>query len=583
MDWMYLFYFLLGMLIFFGAQYAGRGKWNEEYTSLRQTKVLEGIMIFFIALHHMAQKTCAPWHPRIYTVHGLDVFVQVGYLFVGVFFFCSGLGLYRSLHSKPDYLKGFCRRRIMPLVIAFYLSEFIYTAVRLAMGQKMDAKTVVWYLSGLHMANFNAWYLIVIPFFYLVFRAAFRRCKREGTAIFLVFLFTIGYTVLGAFIDHQDDWWMQGEWWYNSILLFPMGLLFGKYERRATEFFKRGYLFWLVLSFAAAVILFYLSEWVNNGIWGYYDARYSPMKVPHRLMSAGLQWLVALAYTAFCFLLMMKVKLGNKALAWLGSVTLSFYLMHGIFVELFGYNFLDISKSLVYIKSVPLYIAAVLTCSVIATIVFDRLWKCMVHLTGKSGSGGKNVANARIALKERKKSRKTTAETAYGQSWIRRNARHLVIPGLIVLALLVLELLPVFRGNGSIRVMNGMVFELPEHYTARYSDSRYAAFEYRGNDRRPGILIVDGEIRDEQAGFYSKAEDVLACDWLRQAELYVNPQGVRMVRGFVDYSGSAERRYYIESPASVFLMCINENEQFYSRQDCEEAILQVADSFRPAS
>ena len=118
MDWMYLFYFLLALLFFFGAKSTGR-EWNEEYTSLKQTKMLQGIAALGIALHHMGQKTCAPWHPSMYTVHGLDVFVPIGYMLVGLFLFCSGLGLYRSLKSKPDYLKGFFRRRILPIIIAY--------------------------------------------------------------------------------------------------------------------------------------------------------------------------------------------------------------------------------------------------------------------------------------------------------------------------------------------------------------------------------------------------------------------------------------------------------------------------------
>ena len=219
MDWMYLVWFLLGMLLFWGSKAAAKGEWNEDSTSLEQTKVLQGIMILGIALHHMAQKTCASWHPAQFRVHGLDFFLPLGYLFVGVFLFCSGLGLYKSLHTKPDYLKGFCRRRILPLVIAFYLSEFIYTGVRLLMGEPMDLLHILWNLSGLHMANGNAWYMIVMPFFYLAFWAAFRLCKkREGTAIFLVFIFTLAYSVLCSAIGHQDDWWIRGEWWYNSIL-----------------------------------------------------------------------------------------------------------------------------------------------------------------------------------------------------------------------------------------------------------------------------------------------------------------------------------------------------------------------------
>ena len=375
MDWMYLFYFFLALLIFLGAKSMGRGNWNGEFTSLKQTKILQGITALGIALHHMAQKSCAPWHPSKYTVHGLDPFVPMGYMFVAVFLFCSGLGLDKSLQTNPDYLKGFFRRRIMPVIIAFYLSEFIYTGVRLLMGEQMDLTTILWYLSGLHMANFNAWYVIVIPFFYLAFWAAFRLCRREGAAIFWVFVFTLAYTVLGAVIDHQSDWWMRGEWWYNSIILFPLGLLFGKCEKPITRFFRRGYWFWLLLSFALIFLIFQQSEWLNSHGWGYYGEWGDPLKVPHRLMSAAMQWLVSLAYVAFCFLLMMKVKFGNKALAWMGGVTLEFYLMHGIFVELFGYSFLDMGKSLVYIKNVPLFIAAVLACAVPATILFRLLLK----------------------------------------------------------------------------------------------------------------------------------------------------------------------------------------------------------------
>ena len=386
MNEMYLFYFLLGMLLFFGSRGFGRKAWNEDFLSLEQTRILRGITALGVALHHMGQKTCAPWHPRPYIVHGLDPFVPIGYLFVGVFLFCSGLGLYKSFKTKQEYLKGFFRRRVLPIVIAFYLSEIIYTAVRLAMGEKMDALKILWYLSGLHMANFNAWYVIVIPFFYLAFWAAFRFCKKEGWAIFWVFAFTLGYTVLGACIDHQNDWWMRGEWWYNSILLFPLGLLFGRHEKRVVSFVKKAYPLWLLLSLAAVFLLFWQSEWLNGNAWGYYLEGRAPMKVPYRLLSAAFQWLVCIAYASFCFLLMMKVRFHNGALKWLGGVTLEFYLMHGIFVDLFGYDFAEVTKSLVYIKNVPLYILTVLACSVAATALFSLVWKSIVRLTRKKPS-----------------------------------------------------------------------------------------------------------------------------------------------------------------------------------------------------
>ena len=176
MDLMYPVYFLLGALIFFGAAGYKKGEWNEGYTSREQTKVLQGVAALGVALHHIAQKSCGPWHPSQYIVHGLDVFAPVGFLFVAVFFFGSGLGLYRSLKTKPGYLDGFTRRRIVPIIAAYYLSEVIHLIVRYLMGEKLTALTAVWYLSGLHMANFNAWFPVVIVMFYAVFCLAFRKC-----------------------------------------------------------------------------------------------------------------------------------------------------------------------------------------------------------------------------------------------------------------------------------------------------------------------------------------------------------------------------------------------------------------------
>lgn len=575
---MYLVYFLLGMLIFFGSKAARRKEWNEAYTSLQQTKILQGIAALGVMLHHMGQKTCAPWHSYVFIVHGLDPFVPIGYMLVGVFLFCSGLGLYKSFKTKPDYLKDFFRKRILPIVIAFYLSEFIYTAVRLIMGQKMDALETVWYLSGLHMANPNAWYIIVIPFFYLAFWAAFRFCKKEGAAIFCVFLFTLGYTVLGALIDHQSSWWMQGEWWYNSIILFPLGMLFGKFEKQATAAARKGYWLYLALSFAAVFLLLWQSEWLNANAWGYYREGSTPMKVPYRLLSAGMQWLVAIAFTAFWFLLMMKVRLGNRALAWLGGATLELYLIHGMFVEMFGYNFMDKSRSAVYIKSVPLYMAAVLGCAIPAALLFGLIWKKLAGLTRKRNHEKKDGAPGEKNAKPPRKKR-----SGPGDARKKRNlAARLALPGAAIV-LAGVFLWPSAGGKENVRVMNGMSFTVPDHFSRVYADGRYAAWEYSKTDKRPGRLILDGDIRNENAANYTTAEQVLAeCALMTEAELYVNPQGVRMVRGFAEYSGVRERRYYIESKGGMVLMCMNENERYYDRDDCEEALHQTADSVCPA-
>lgn len=383
MDQMYIVYFLLGMLLFTGAKWCRKGEWNEDYTGLGQTKILQGITALFISLHHMSQKTGAPWHAARYIVHGLDVFVNMGYLCVGVFLFCSGMGLYKSLKTKPDYLgRGFFRRRILPIIAAYYLSEWLYLGLRLLMGQKMAVSDILWYASGLWMANPNSWYVIVIPFFYAVFWAAFRFIKKDGISILLVFLFTFAYTYFCASIDHQNVWWVRGEWWYNSIILFPLGILFARFEQPLTKAFKKVYWPLLILAFAGIFLCFRQAQFVNNHLAGYYGEWGDPLKIPHRLMSCAGEWMVVICYTLFCLLLTMKLRFGNRLLVLLGSVTLEYYLVHGAFVEMFGYDFLEVAKSIKYIRNIPTYMAVVLGCSIPATAAFHYLWKGVMRLLG---------------------------------------------------------------------------------------------------------------------------------------------------------------------------------------------------------
>ena len=118
-----LIYFLLGILLCYGARLYPRGVFNEESTSREQTKALTGIMTMGVMLHHLAQKIQASRNLTYVQATGLDFFTNVGFLLVAVFFFCSGLGLYKSVQNKPDYLKGFVRRRVLLIAVAFYLSH----------------------------------------------------------------------------------------------------------------------------------------------------------------------------------------------------------------------------------------------------------------------------------------------------------------------------------------------------------------------------------------------------------------------------------------------------------------------------
>ncbi len=613
MDWLDLVYFSLGALLFFGSRFCGRKGWNEEYTSRKQTGMLRGAAALGVVLHHVAQKTCGSWHPRTVIVHGLDFFLDGAFIFVGIFFFCSGLGLYKSLKEKPDYLRGFLRKRVLPLIFTYYLSEWLYLVIRLLMGQIMGPGEVWFYLSGLHMANENAWFIVTLPLFYFFFYLAFRFIRREGAAIAATTCGVILYMVGCAMVDHQQTWWLRGEWWYNSVLLFPLGLVFAKYEKAFTDFFKKGTWIWLAVSILAAVGLSMLSGLTVNEWAGYYgEYAGDRLKVVHRLMSALSENLYAAAVLWALLLFLMKVRFGNGVLGWYGRMSLEVYLMHGLFIELFGYSFYDRARSLLYIRDVPLFLCVVLIGGTVGAIAFRFLRTKLTALLRISGGKGPSTKGKKRRIQaetgeaeikpvpaedaetkqetgtekkdpapkaapgpEKKTRRKKKREAG---PWKKRVSW--IISGALVLFVGLIFCFPDLISGGRSREINGLIVHVPEGFERSFSDGQLFKWTYTGKDRNPGPLVINTEIKGSNAQYFNTVEEVLAdCDWMEDPEIYVTPAGIRTVRGnSMDYSGGREYRYYAETPKNVMLISMNENEAYYTPADCRAALLETVDA-----
>lgn len=126
----------------------------------------------------------------------------------------------------------------------------------------------------------------------------------------------------------------------------------------------------------------------------------------------------------------------------------------------------------------PLYIAAVLACTVPAVILFRLI---RTALTGcflkKGGQGPKDSGEDGLTRKQRRKQRK--AELAekkerYGK---------IAVPVLASLLLLGVYLILPGRSNERVRVMNGLEFQIPEHFVRGYTDTRYVIWKYEGTDK----------------------------------------------------------------------------------------------------
>lgn len=370
----YLTYPILLIMLLFGGKIYKKGQWNDEFLTLQQTKYIQGFVAVCIMLHHVGQETCASW--QSYELRpGLELFVEIGYLLVSVFLFYSGYGLFKSYKEKENYLQGFIVKRIVPIIIAFYTSAWIYTIVRVLMHEQIDARQMIFYLIGIKMANPFTWYIIVMPFFYLIFYISFKFMKSDGMKITGVIVFVFAYTFMGTCINH-NDYLMTGEWWYNSVHLFWIGILFARYERNIVANFKKYYVIYLVLSVVGAYVVFHLSELIRNTV-SYYG-EYNPMLskaqiVLNRWICLGTQMLASILFVLAILIISMKLRIGNKFLGFMSGITLEFYLMHGLFLELFAREFCNCLKPLYMIKNVAALEIVVFILGTIAALLIKKL------------------------------------------------------------------------------------------------------------------------------------------------------------------------------------------------------------------
>ena len=375
----YAVYFILPVLLLFGAKVYGRKEWNDEFLSLEQSKALQGFLAVCIMLHHVGQKTCASWiNPPTRIQKGLGFFVPLGFMFVAVFFFFNGYGVYKSFHSKPNYLKGFFGRRILPVILALYSTTFIYFAVRLIVGQKMTGNDVLLYLTSLKLCNPYTWYVIVLPFFYAFFYLCFRFIKKDGIAVAVTTALVVAYILFGTTINH-NDLWIRGEWWYNCVILFPVGILFAKFEKALVAFFKKSYFVVMPVTVLAVYPVYLWSRAMCN-IYGYYGENWgAPDTILRRRISVCAESAICIVFVLAILLLGMKVKIGNKFLKFMGSITLEFYLIHGIFVELCAYTFDGGVKSPFRIKNLLLYVAVVYVLGIPSALILKKIHSLILH------------------------------------------------------------------------------------------------------------------------------------------------------------------------------------------------------------
>ena len=322
------------IVLFAGCSIRKKGEYNDEAWSMTQSNALKAVAALMIILHHMVQSI---------TRYGeikkgpITMWNSFGILFTSIFFFFSGYGLYKSYKTKENYLEGFLAKRLPRIILPFLVTNIIYI-VTLSVDRISEVRHIFTSIFGFTLINTNAWFIVELIILYVVFYLCFKKYKTESRAFAKLLIFTFFFIIMCLLLGHDNTsingHWFMGEWWYNTTLIFMMGMYFARFEEKIKGFMRRFFPILLPLSIVLLVGWFILEENVI-GTFGYYQEwKYHPGYL-EKALSLVTQIILCVLFMLVILLLNMKVHFKNKVLKFLGRISLEVYLIHDVFRWMF--------------------------------------------------------------------------------------------------------------------------------------------------------------------------------------------------------------------------------------------------------
>lgn len=325
---------------------------NLEGNSLNQdnTIYLRGIAAIFVVLHHISL--------YVETGNMFNYLVFMGRYAVGIFFFLSGYALLTQLNRSQNYLKRFFTKRILNLVIPYFIFAIIYFIFyKVRVDSSYSLSSIIQNFPKNDAVVANGWFMISIVIAYLLFYISFRLIKNKDIAlIFCVLLFSIYNYFL-----YKDGY---GFHWYNSFLAFPLGLVWARFKSQIDAVLYRYSKFIILLG------LINLFIWHNHAIW------MDKLGITRDVIKVGIMNITVCSFVMFVMFLLVKLNIKNPIFKWVGKYSLELYLIHGLFIQLFKPKYSSHLTDFIFgIKVISFSIV----CAVILSYLVKFITKKILH------------------------------------------------------------------------------------------------------------------------------------------------------------------------------------------------------------
>ena len=291
---------------------------NTDYLSVDRTTSLRAVLALMVIFGHLALRTDGG---------GLfSQFSRLGYLAVAVFFFLTGYGLQKQYMTRRNYAKGFLRKRLLAVGLPYAVVTALYWSYYATQGRVYSLTQIIMAIGAGSSIVPYSWYIVEVLVFYVVFRLLMGLCrKRHGAMVLGGAVWLAAWTVFCVVMKY-------GSWWYISSLPVVVGMAWAVYEERIIAFLRKYYVPVFIGVLICLGVLLLLPDRAFAFSW----------------MEDTAKMAITTLFAVAVVLLMLKIRLGNPVLHYLGQISMELYLLQGLAMMLLRSKWLYITNDLLY-------------------------------------------------------------------------------------------------------------------------------------------------------------------------------------------------------------------------------------------
>lgn len=275
------------------------------YLSKDTTVAEKGLAAVIIVFHHISQ---AIELPKYFVIMN-----YVGFIMVAIFFFISGYGLSYGLENKEGYLNNFFKKRILSILIPYWIVNTISIVYNLATSKTFTPLEYIASYLGFDTIT-GTWFVTAILIMYLAFWFCYKLYYDKKTSwtfstIILMAIIVVYCIVCYILSDNSS--------YTASISAFALGVVWNKlFNERFTSYLKKNY----VLKLCAVTILF--------GIFFVGRLGLSYIGINWEILHIIVRNIVTVCFVLLLLTVTYKIDFKSKIITTLGIYSYEIYICH---------------------------------------------------------------------------------------------------------------------------------------------------------------------------------------------------------------------------------------------------------------